>query len=234
MDLPKILLTGLVFLFFFWFSSSFGQLGLGHQKTSRNTKKTKKNQSWMDLPKILLTGLFFFVFFWFSSSFWTVGAWDTKKPRENEGNPKKQKKQSGIDLLQILLTGLFFCFFLVFLDFLDICKGGNEKREKTWKDKRCKNPTLPASLSVFFCSEKFTESTKWVDAATTKRTYHRVIWDMGTRRKEQRSCSILPCQVVGGSQESFEAFTLIQWLHIQYSCIEKWATILQQGETLLG
>lgn len=37
-----------------------------------------------------------------------------------------------------------------------------------------------------FCSEKFTESTKWVDAATTKRTYHRVIWDMGTRRKENK------------------------------------------------
>ena len=36
-----------------------------------------------------------------------------------------------MDLPKILLTGFFFCFFFIFLDFLDMWKGGNEKREKT-------------------------------------------------------------------------------------------------------
>ena len=67
MDLPKILLTGLFFLFFFvsfGFPRVFGQLGLGQRKPQEGPNKPKKTkkQSCMDLPKILLTGLFFFVF----------------------------------------------------------------------------------------------------------------------------------------------------------------------------
>ena len=63
MDLPKILLTGLVFLFFFfWFSSSFWTIGLGRAK---NLEKKQKKQFCMDLPKILSTGLVFLFFFGF-------------------------------------------------------------------------------------------------------------------------------------------------------------------------
>ena len=54
-----------VFFGFFGCLRVFGQVGLGEQKTSRNTKKKQKNkkkQFCMDLPKILLTGLFFLVF----------------------------------------------------------------------------------------------------------------------------------------------------------------------------
>ena len=46
-----------------------------------------------------------------------------------------------MDLPKILLTGLVF---LVFLEFLDIWKAGNGKKGK---NKTCKNPTLPASVS---------------------------------------------------------------------------------------
>ena len=151
MDLPKILLTGLFFLVFFGFPRVFGQLGLGQQKPREkpNTpKKTKKTNPEWTYPRFFsqdcfFVFLFFLVFLEFLDS-WGLGH---QKTSRKTMKTKKTKKQSGIDLLQILLTGLFFCFFLVFLDFLDIWKGGNEKRVKTWKNKRCKNPTLPASLS---------------------------------------------------------------------------------------
>ena len=120
----------------------------------------------MDLPKILLTGLFFlFFFFGFPPVFGQLGL-GQQKPREKPNKPKKTKKQSGIDLLQILLTGLFFLFLFGFPWLLDIWKGGHEKREKTWKNKRCKNPTLPASLSVLFLGG-------WVCKDDVKQTYHR-------------------------------------------------------------
>ena len=123
MDLPKILLTGLFFLFFFvffGFPQVFGQLGLGQQKPREKPNKPKKPK------KPILNGLtqdsshrigffVFFCFFWFSSSFWTIGFGRVKKPREK---PKKTKKNKFyMDLPKILLTGLVFFVFLFFFCF---------------------------------------------------------------------------------------------------------------------
>ena len=52
MDLPKILLTGLVFFGFFGFPRVFGQLGLGQQKPREKPNKTKKQKK-----KTILNGL---------------------------------------------------------------------------------------------------------------------------------------------------------------------------------
>ena len=86
----------------------------------------------MDLPKILLTGLFFFVFFWCSSSFWTVGAWDTKKPREKRGKPKKTKKTIWNRLTPDSSHRIvFFVSFWFSLTFWTYGKVEMNKREKT-------------------------------------------------------------------------------------------------------
>ena len=77
MDLPKILLTGLVFLLFLVFLEFLG------------TKKTKKpilNGLTQDSSHRI--GLFFFSFFWFSSSFWTVGLGTAKTSRKTKKNKK--------------------------------------------------------------------------------------------------------------------------------------------------
>ena len=89
MDLPKILLTELFFLFFFVFFGFlrvFGQVGLGEQKTSRKTKKTKKNNFAWTYPRFFSQNWFFcfFCFFWFSSSFWTSGLGRAKIPEKNK------------------------------------------------------------------------------------------------------------------------------------------------------
>ena len=138
-DLPKILLTGLFFFGFFGFLRVFGQLGLGEQKTSRKTKK-----------KTILHGLtqdsshrMFFCFFWFSSSFWTIGLGRAKNLEKNK------KKQFCMDLPKILPTGLVFLFFWFSLSFWTFGKLGMEKKGK---NKTCKNPTLPAWLSVSLCA----------------------------------------------------------------------------------
>ena len=96
MDLPKILLTGLVFLFLLLFLGflEFLDNWAWHSKNLEKNQINQKNQSWMDLPKILLTGLiflFFFIFFGFSWIFEQLGL-GQKKPREKPNKPKKSKK----------------------------------------------------------------------------------------------------------------------------------------------
>ena len=107
MDLPKILLTGLVFLFFLFFLVFFEFLdnwAWESKKTSRKTKKKKKKAILHGLTQDSSHRIVFFCFFWFSLSFWTFG---------------------------------------------------KLRMEKKGKNKTCKNPTLPAWVSVFF-SIKYT------------------------------------------------------------------------------
>ena len=95
MDLPKILLTGLLFFFVFFFCVPrvFGQLGLGQQKPQEKPNKKKKNK------KTILNGLtqdsshrivfFCFLFFFgFPRVFGQLGL-GQQKPQEK---PNKQKK----------------------------------------------------------------------------------------------------------------------------------------------
>ena len=120
MDLPKILLTGLVFFGFFGFPRVFGQLGLGQQKPREKpnkTKKQKKNNPEWTYPRFFSQDWFFW-FFWFlfSSSFWTIGLGRVKKTREKQ--KKKQKKQKKKTILHGLTQDsshrivffVFFCF----------------------------------------------------------------------------------------------------------------------------
>ena len=102
MDLPKILLTGLVFLFFLVFLEFLDSWTWD----SKNLEKNQKNQSWIDLPKILLTGLVFF-FFWFSSSFWTVGLGTTKNLNKNKKIHKNNPKWT---CPRFFSQDWFFCF----------------------------------------------------------------------------------------------------------------------------
>ena len=135
MDLPKILLTGLVFLVFCGFPRVFGQLGLGQQKPREkpNKPKKQKNQSWMDLPKILLTGLFFLFFFVFLE-FLDSWAWDSKNLEKNQISQKNQKNQSWMDLPKILLTGLVFLFFWFSSSFWTVGLGTAKTSRKTKKN----------------------------------------------------------------------------------------------------
>ena len=95
MDLPKILLTGLVFFVFFGFPRVFGQLGLGQQKPREKPNKPKKPK------KPILNGLTqdsshrigFFGFFGFPRVFGQLGL-GQQKPREKPNKPKKTKNQS--------------------------------------------------------------------------------------------------------------------------------------------
>ena len=115
MDLPKILLTGLFFLFFFGFLRVFGQLGLGTpknlEKNDENQKKQKKT-IWNRLTPDSSHRIVFFVSFWFSLTFWTYnGKVEMKKGK----NMKKQKMQKPN------AASVPFCFFfgrqLVLLNF---------------------------------------------------------------------------------------------------------------------
>ena len=202
MDLPKILLAGLFFLFF-WFSSSFWTVGAWDTKKPREkpnkpkkTKKTILNGLTQDSSHRIV----FFVFFGFPRVFGQLGLGTPKNLEKNQINQKKQKKQSWMDLPKILLTGLvffgfprvfgqlrlgtpktsrktrktkktkkiwnrltpdsshrigFFVSFWFSLTFWTYGKVEMKKREKTWKNKRCKNPTLPASLSVILFNATF-------------------------------------------------------------------------------
>ena len=127
MDLPKILLTELFFLFFLVFFEFLDKWAWESKKPREKPKKTKK---------IILHGLtqdsshriVFFVFFWFSSSFWTSGLGRAKIPEKNKKNKKNNFAWT---------DPRFFsqdCF-------------GKLGMEKKGKNKICKNPTLPASVS---------------------------------------------------------------------------------------
>ena len=115
MDLPKILLTGLVFLFF-GFPRVFGQLGLGQQKPREKPNKPKKT---------ILNGLtqdsshriVFFVFLVFLE-FLDSWAWDSKNLEKNQINKKNQKKTILNGLTQDSSHRIvFFVFFLFFFGF---------------------------------------------------------------------------------------------------------------------
>ena len=117
MDLPKILLTGLVFLFFLVFFEFLDNWVWESKKTSRKTKKTKKKQFYMDLPKILLTGLVFFVFFVFLKFLDVFGqlGLGQQKPREKPNKPKKTKKPILNGLTQDSSHRIVFFVFFGFL-----------------------------------------------------------------------------------------------------------------------
>ena len=140
MDLPKILLTELVFLFFLVFLVFFEFLdkwAWESKKPREKPKKTKKTK------KTILHGLTqdsshrivffcFFWFFWFSSSFWTSGLGRAKIPEKNKKNN----------------------FAWTYPRFFSQDCFGKLGMEKKGKNKICKNPTLPASVSVFYCLYK--------------------------------------------------------------------------------
>ena len=92
MDLPKILLTGLVFVFFcfFGFPRVFGQLGLGQQKPQGKPNKPKKtilNGLTQDSSHRIVFFVFF-GFFGFPRVFGQLGL-GQQKPHEKPNKPKK-------------------------------------------------------------------------------------------------------------------------------------------------
>ena len=123
------------FFGFFGFLRVFGPVGLGEQKTSRKTKKkTKKNKK-----KTILHGLTqdsshrivffgFFCFFGFLRVFGQVGLGEQKSLRKT----KKTKKNN---------------FAWTYPRFFSQDCFGKLGMEKKAKNKICKNPTLPASVS---------------------------------------------------------------------------------------
>ena len=85
MDLPKILLTGLVFLVFLEFLDSWAWDSKNLEKNQinqKNQKKKKNNPEWT-YPRFFSQDWFFW-FFWFSSSFWTVGLGTAKTSRKTK------------------------------------------------------------------------------------------------------------------------------------------------------
>ena len=89
MDLPKILLTGLFFCFFwfFGFPRVFGQLGLGTPKNLEKNEETQKKQEktiWNRLTPDSSRRIVFLVSFWFSLTFWTYGKVEMKKGKKHE------------------------------------------------------------------------------------------------------------------------------------------------------
>ena len=128
MDLPKILLTELVFLFFLVFFEFLDKWAWESKKPREKQKKTKKTK------KTILHGLtqdsshriVFFGFFGFLRVFGQVGLGEQKSLR-------KTKKQFCMDLPKILLTGLFW-------------KAGNGKKGKK------QNMQKPNAPSVCFCN----------------------------------------------------------------------------------
>ena len=147
MDLPKILLTELVFLAFLFFLVFFEFLDKWAWERKKPREKPKKTK------KTILHGLtqdsshriVFFVFFGFFGClrvFGQVGLGEQKTSRNTKKNKKTKKKQFCMDLPKILLTGLFF---LVFSELLDIWKAGNGKKGKK------QNVQKPNAPSVAFC-----------------------------------------------------------------------------------
>ena len=129
MDLPKILLTGLVFLFFFGFPRVFGQLGLGQQKPREKPNKPKtpkKNNPEWTSPRFFSQDwsfCFFLVFLKFLDSW----AWDSKNLEKNQ---KTQKTNPEWTYPRFFSQDCFFLFFLVFLEFLDSWAWDSKNLEK--------------------------------------------------------------------------------------------------------
>ena len=131
------------FFGFFGFLRVFGQVGLGEEKTSRKTKKNKKNNFAWTYPRFFSQNCFF-CFFWLSSSFWTSGLGRAKNLEKHKKKPKKQKKNNfAWTYPRFFSQDCFFWFSLSCWTF------GKLGMEKKGKNKTCKNPTLPAWLSVF-------------------------------------------------------------------------------------
>ena len=93
MDLPKILLTGLIFLFFLVFLEFLDSWAWDSKNLEKNQINQKKQK------KTILNGLtqdsshriVFFVFFGFPRVFGQLGL-GQQKPREKPNKPKKTKK----------------------------------------------------------------------------------------------------------------------------------------------
>ena len=143
MDLPKILLTGLFFLFFvfFWFSSSFWAIGLGRVKNLEKNKKTNKTI----LHGLTQDSSHRIVFFGFLRVFGQLGLVEQKTLRKT----KKTKKNNFAWTYARFFPQDCFFFRFFFLGFsLSLWTFGKLGMEKKGKNKTCKNPTLPAWLSV--------------------------------------------------------------------------------------
>ena len=86
--------------------------------------------------------------YFFSTSFWTVGAWDTKKPREKRGNPKKQKKtiwnRLTPDSSHRIVFFVSFWFSLTFWTYgkVEMKKGKKHEKTKDAKTQRSQPPFL--------------------------------------------------------------------------------------------
>ena len=167
MDLPKILRTGLFFLFFFGFPRVFGQLGLGQQKPREKPNKPKKT---------ILNGLtqdsshriVFFVFFGFPRVFGQLGL-GQQKPRE-----KPKKKQSWMNLPKIILTGLFFCVFWFIWFSLSFWTYGKVEMKKGKKDEKTKDAKTQRSQRPFLIQKTHTTKGKHIQKAWKHTKRHKV------------------------------------------------------------
>ena len=147
MDLPKILLTGLFFLFF-WFSLSFWTVGAwdskNFEKNQINKKKQKNNPEWT-YPRFFSQDWFFCFFFGFSSSFWTVGFGTAKTSRKTR-KPKKQKKtiwnRLTPDSSHRIVFFVSFWFSLTFWIYGKVEMKKGKKHEKT-KDAKIQSSQRP-------------------------------------------------------------------------------------------
>ena len=142
---------------------------MGQQKPQEKPNKPKKTK------KTILNGLtqdsshriVFFVFFCFPRVFGQLGL-GQQKPQEQPNKPKKTKKTILNGLTQDSSHRIVFFVFCWFSSsFWTFGKLGMEKREK---NKTCKNPTLPASVSVFKIPSPLDIPTEKVPKKTTKTT----------------------------------------------------------------
>ena len=149
MDLPKILLTGLVFLVFLVFLELLDSWAWDSKNLEKNqiNQKTKKNNPEWTYPRFFSQDCFF-CFFCFSSSFWTIGPWDTKTPREKPNKPKKTKKNNPEwTYPRFFSQDCFFVSFWFSLTFwtygkVEMKKGKQHEKTKDAKTQRSQRPFL--------------------------------------------------------------------------------------------
>ena len=154
MDLPKILLTGLFFLFFFVFLEfldSWAWDSKNLEKNQINQKKTKKtilNGLTQDSSHRIVFFVFF-VFFLVFLEFLDSWAWDSKNLEKNQINQKNQPKKTiwnrlTPDSSHRIVFFVSFWFSLTFWTYgkVEMKKGKNMKKQKMQK---------PNAPSVPFC-----------------------------------------------------------------------------------
>ena len=146
MDLPKILLTGLVcfffllfFLVFLKFLDSWAWDSKNLEKNQINQKKQKNNPEWT-YPRFFSQDWFFcfFVFFGFPRVFGQLGL-GQQKPREKPNKPKKPKKPILNGLTQDSSHRIgFFGFFGFLRVFGQLGLGTPKNLEKNDEDQKNK------------------------------------------------------------------------------------------------